>query len=187
MKPYLDYLPQVLAELDEIKEIAKVEDITLEAEWRNVKNIISDQWIELSTERGIKRREQLLNIQPFADDTLETRRFRIMARWNEKLPYTYRVLVEKLDILCGRNCYEMVLKPNEYGLTIKIELTQKRKFNEVQALSRRMIPANMVLVVTLRYNQHFTLAGFTHKQLSAYTHEQLRNEVLNNVNKYNEI
>jgi hypothetical protein len=178
MKPYLDYLPQVLAELDEIKEISKAEDITLGAEWKNVKDIISDQWIELSTERGIKRREKLLNIQPFADDTLETRRFRILTRWNEKLPYTYRVLSEKLDTLCGVDGYELELKPNLYSLSIKIELTQKRMLNDVQELSRRMIPANMVLVVTLRYNQHFTLARLTHGQLSVYTHEKLRSEVL---------
>lgn len=179
MKPYLDYLPQVLAELEEIKEIAKAEDITLESEWENVNKIIADQWIEISTERGIIRREKMLGIQPFTDDTLETRRFRILTRWNEKLPYTYRVLIERLNSLCGVGGYELDLKPNLYSISIKIELTQKRMFNDVQDLSRRMIPANMILVVTLRYNQHFTLARLTHGQLSAFTHEQLRNEVLN--------
>lgn len=121
----------------------------------------------------------MLGIQPFTDDTLETRRFRILTRWNEKLPYTYRVLIERLNSLCGVDGYELELQPNLYSISIKLELTQKRMFNDVQDLTRRMIPANMVLVVTLRYNQHFTLSRYTHGQLSAYKHEQLRNEVLN--------
>jgi len=41
-----------------------------------------------------------------------------------------------------------------------------------------MVPANIVITVELRYNQHLTLANFTHGQLGQHTHYDLRNEVI---------
>ena len=98
--------------------------------------------------------------------------------WNDKLPYTYRVLLERLNSLCGPDGYVIELNAGEYSLNIKIELTKKRMFDEVVKISRQMLPANIVVTVELRYNQHLTLANFTHEQLSQYTHYQLRNEVI---------
>ena len=51
-------------------------------------------------------------------------------------------------------------------------------FDEVDKLVRRMAPANLIITVELRYNQHLTLAKFTHAQLSQYTHKELREEVI---------
>jgi len=52
-------------------------------------------------------------------------------------------------------------------------------FDEVVRITRQMVPANLVVTVELRYNQHIKLAQYTHGQLSAFTHDQLRNEVMN--------
>lgn len=68
-------------------------------------------------ETGIARRETMLHIVPFADDTLEDRRFKVQAMWNGKLPYTYRILVEKLDNLCGPGNYVLHLNHGSYSLT----------------------------------------------------------------------
>ena len=43
---------------------------------------------------------------------------------------------------------------------------------------KETVPANMVLDLSLLYNQHKTLKQFTHRQLSAFTGKQIRNEVL---------
>jgi len=53
-----------------------------------------------------------------------------------------------------------------------------RQFEIVEVLLERVTPQNMLLYVEVRYNQHSTLARFTHAQLAAYTHKQLREEVL---------
>lgn len=179
MKELTEYLPPVFKELEEIKEIARIEGITLEAEWEEVKNIISDQWIEIATERGIERREKMLGIQPFSDESLEDRRFKILSKWNKKLPYTYRGLEQLLNALCGADGYVMELKPNEYSLDIKIELKRKRMLNEVQNTVQEMIPANLILMVSLKYNQYKDLKKFRYGDLKGrYTYKQLREEVL---------
>lgn len=95
------------------------------------------------------------------------------------MPYTYKALVNVLNSLCGEGQYTINLYNNEYRLKILIELTAKKLFDEVKSTVKRMIPANLILEVDLRYNQHKTLAKYTYKQLSKYTHIELREEVLN--------
>ena len=173
-----DLWPPIMQELREFQKIAEIEDSLFEQLKQEIENIVNDQFIQTATEKGIARRERMLKISPFADDTLETRRFRVQGVWNDKLPYTYRVLLERLDSLCGPDGYVMELNAGEYSLNIKIELTRKRMFDEVVRITRQMVPANIVITVELLYNQHLALANFTHEQLSQYTHYQLRNEVI---------
>jgi len=174
----LDLWPPIMQELKEFQRIAEIEWPLFEQIEQAIEDIVNDQFIQTATEKGIARRERMLKISPFADDTLETRRFRVQGAWNDKLPYTYRVLLERLDSLCGPDGYVIELNTGEYRLNIKIELTKKRMFDEVVKITRHMVPANILVTVELRYNQHITLANFTHGQLGQYTHYQLRNEVI---------
>lgn len=178
MTKIMDLWPPIMQELREFQKIAEIEEAFFERLKQEIQNIVDDQFIQTATERGIVRRERMLKVSPFADDTIETRRFRVQGLWNDKLPYTYRVLLERLDSLCGPDGYVMELNAGEYSLNIKIELTKKRMFDEVVRITRHMVPANIVITIELRYNQHLTLANFTHEQLSQYTHYQLRNEVI---------
>lgn len=178
MKQVQEYWPQILKEVREFKEIANAENPELELVWMAVNNLIDDQFIETATERGIERREKMLKIIPYADDDLESRRFRILAHWNDKLPYTYRILENKLNHLCGEGHYTMVLNSGDYSLDIKLELTRKRMFDEVSKLARQMVPANIFITVELRYNQYIDMYRKTHGQLREYTHDDLRNEVV---------
>ena len=178
MTKILDLWPPIMQELKEFQKIAEIEEAFFERLKQEIQNIVDDQFIQTATERGIARRERMLNVSPFADDTLETRRFRVQGIWNDKLPYTYRVLLERLDGLCGPDGYVIELNSGEYSLNIKIELTKKRMFDEVVRITQQMVPANLLITVELRYSQHLTLANFTHEQLSQYTHYQLRNEVI---------
>ena len=172
-----DLWPPIMQELKEFQKIAEIEDSLFEQLKQEIESIVNEQFISTATEKGIARREKMLKVVPFADDTLETRRFRVQSVWNDKLPYTYRVLLERLDSLCGPDGYVIELNAGEYSLNIKIELTKKRMFDEVVKITRQMVPANIFVTVELRYNQHFTFANFTHGQLRQYTHYQLRNEV----------
>ena len=174
-----DLWPPIMQELEEFQKIAEIEELYFEKLWQEIENIVDDQFIQTATEKGIARREKMLKVVPFADDTLETRRFRVQGVWNDKLPYTYRVLLERLDSLCGPDGYVIELNAGEYSLNIKIELTKKRMFDEVVKITRQMSPANIMVTVELRYNQHLMFENYTHGQLEQYTHYDLRNEVVN--------
>ena len=174
----LEYLPDVFSDYREIKAIADSENFELTILWKEVQNVLDDQFIETATEKGIARREKILKITPFADDDLESRRFRVLARENDKLPYSYRALQNKLNQLCGKNGYILTRDLDAYKITVKLELTQKRMFDEVEKVLEVMTPQTMILSVELRYNQNIDLSKFTHLQLSNYKHRELREEVI---------
>ena len=126
----------------------------------------------------VNRWEKLLKITPKGTETLAERRYRIMTRLIERIPHTIQNLKRQLDYICGADGYSIELFNDEYRLKVRVALTVKYKFDEVKALLARVIPANILLDFSLLYNQHLTLAKYTHAQLSNYTHDFIRNEVL---------
>lgn len=173
-----DYWIKEVSKIKEFDELGKTEDVEILDIKQEISNLIDDNFITTATETGISRREKILKIQPFADDTLDTRRFRVDAIWNNQLPYTYRQLINKLNNIVGINGYILALNNGLYTLNIKINLGQKRMLQDVDKTVKNMVPANLVITVELQYNRHMDLAQFTHQQISAKTHAQLREEVL---------
>lgn len=173
-----EYWPYIIQEIREFRKIAEIENPELEKLWQEMENTVDDQFIETATEKGIARREKILNVVPFADDTLESRRFRVRGLWNEKLPYTYRVLLEKLENLCGDDGYKVILDAGNYTVCIKVAIAAKRMIDAVKEIADRMLPANLAITVELLYRQHITLGQYTHGYLGGYTHHELREEVI---------
>lgn len=166
---------QKVQEFQAIAEAVDPEVVDLNEE---TENLLDDQFIQDATINGIARREKMLKIQPFADDTLETRRFRVGVKWNNQLPYTFRQLEKRLTDLVGLNGYTTVLNNGAYTLTVRISLGVKRMLQDAEIMVNNMAPCNLVITVGLLYNKHSDLATFTHAQLAAYTHFQLKEEVL---------
>lgn len=175
----LSYLPPILRDIKEIIEIAQVEKPVLEEIWENIENALNNQFLVSANESGLSRYEKMLKISTPATDSIETRRFRILTRYQEQAPYTWRLLKQLLDNLLGEGQYELKRNVAAKTLSVKIELTVKGQFDAVVVMLERITPQNMVLSVELRYNQHSKLAQYTHAQLAAFTHKQLREEVLN--------
>ncbi len=174
----LNYLPPVLHEIKEIVEIANIEKKPLEGTWQAIEDSLNNQFIVTMNENGASRYEKMLKMNVPEIDTLETRRFRVLSRYQEQLPYTHLMLKQLLNSLLGEGKYVPIRDTANKSLTIKIELTVKGMFDAVVATVERITPQNMMLTVELRYNQHSKLALFTHRQLATYTHKQLREEVI---------
>jgi hypothetical protein len=174
----IDYLPGVLREVKEFKALSGSENPEVLKLWEELENVLDDQFINDSTINGLKRWENILKIKPLDTDTLSDRKFRILSRLNEQLPYTYNNLDAQLTLLCGKGGYRLNLDNREYALTVKVALTAKKKFSEVGNLLARVVPCNIVISLLLLYNQHKTLHQFTHTQLSKYSHKELREEVI---------
>lgn len=175
MKKPNEYLPPIIKELEQIQIISDVEDEILQTQWEAVNMIIDDQWIETATQRGIKRREKILNVQPYSDATLEERRQRVLALWFSYIPYTYRTLKKILDMLCGEEKYTLELFPNIYTLKLEIELENKTVSTDIVNLVTEMIPANLIFI----YNTNFEIKDLTvyvGTDLSAGSHDIIEAE-----------
>lgn len=174
-------LPLVLQGCREFQAIDGAEIPELKALWQAIENARDDQYIPSLTISGIKRWEKILGVTPKADENFDDRRFRILNRVNESLPFTYRFLENQFTILCGENGYRLEVDHGNYKLIVRVELASKSKYTDVEALLKRVVPANMIIDLSLLYNQHQTVGRFTHAQLHAWTHEHIRSEVLSNV------
>ncbi|KMY49243.1 putative phage tail protein [Peribacillus loiseleuriae] len=175
----LQYLPPVLQEIKEYQILTRAEKQDINELSAAIKQLKDDQFVSTSTLVGVQRREKLMRITPKGTDTLDERKFRILVRMNEQLPNTLRTLARQLINLCGEDGYSLVLDHNNYILKVRIALTAKSNFQAVENLLDRVVPANLIIDLSLKYNQYSALSKFTHGQLSNYTHEQLRNEVFN--------
>lgn len=140
----VSYLPPFMAGFKEIV-------ITLEAEnpefllvWRAADQVLKNEFIEMADEYGISRFEKMLGILPSREDTLESRRARVRSQWINVLPYTVRMLLQKLQIVCGST--DFVLKNDfekGYTLLLYTNLEQFGSVEEVENILGTMVPCNI--------------------------------------------
>lgn len=175
----LENLPQVLTELDEVKAIANVEDVIITSTWSLLDQAIDNQFVNSADVAGLSRYERMLQLKISDTDTIETRVFRILSRFQENAPYTWRDLNKLLGNLLGFDNFILERDVVAKSLTVNLELTVERQFDILVDLLERVVPANMTIDVKLRYNTHVYLSQFRHSQLKNYTHTQLREDKLN--------
>lgn len=178
MADVISYLPEILRDVYEFQQLSAAENAELECSRQELENIISDNFIATLTERGCFRWEKMLGITPKSTDDIEVRRFRILSKLNEELPFTLKGLKRQLSILCGEDGFSVELDNDNYMLSVLVALTAKNQFEEVGKLLEREVPANIVISLGLKYNQHLMLSAYTHGDLAAFTHDRLRNEVV---------
>ena len=174
----LNYLPTVFAEVKEMIAHAVAEKPEIERLWTASDTAYEDQFLYTMSEYGIKRWEKILNISPLGTDSLEDRRFRIINRLNAQLPYTYRMMQNRLNQMCGADGYTMTYDADTWTLTVRVALTRKNQLADALKVIEEMLPVNIVLDFDLLYNSHVVLSRFTYAHLSAYTHSALYSEPL---------
>ena len=115
---------------------------------------VLDEWfIETATVDGISRLESIVGIVPEPTDSLELRRFRLMAKMTEKLPYTDETLEDRLDSICGIGNYTIVRDYDNYYLKVITWLNTDGAFELLGKDLRAMIPCNLVFEL---FNQQET-------------------------------
>lgn len=157
----IDYLPPFLRDVEENKSIlTKGDQPAVSKLWDGIDDILNDIFVLTATENGIERWEKLLNLTAFDTDTLDYRRMRVMTKLNDSIPYTYKGLKEKLNVMCGEGNYLLIPSFNEYELEIVVSLPLSGQADELDYMLSYMIPAN--IVVTSRNNMVRTMTGTVH-------------------------
>lgn len=142
------YLPKVLQEVLEFKTINGTLDTELSAIDEKIKNITSEVIVQTATEYGISKWEKSLGITYKQGETLDVRRFRIQNTLTNKLPYTYRWLVNKLTEITGSSSGFIIdMDYENYEITITLSGLNTDIMAEVQRQLRVAVPANMELLI----------------------------------------
>lgn len=142
----VSYLPPFMADFKEISVTLEAENPEFVLVWNAAERVLSNEFIESADEYGISRFEKILNILPSTEDTLESRRARVQARWFNTIPYTMKAFLAKLEALCGDSDFTVTKEYDKY--TVRI-LTNLELFGQVEELERiidSMIPCNMIVI-----------------------------------------
>lgn len=144
----IKYLPYEVRKYKDYQVITDSENPEFTKIFNISKEILDESFIESSTEYGVSRLEKIVGIYPDVNDSLEDRKVNLLIWWNNYVPYTWRVLIEKLNSICGVGKYDIKLFHNEYILEIDSQLNTPNQYENLRILLDTIIPANMVIIST---------------------------------------
>lgn len=142
----VSYLPNILQTGKEVQAITNAENPEFQSVFDTSELVLNNVFIQTGDMDGIKRYEKILKIKPSENDTLETRRFRVLSRWNDRIPYTWNALLQKLDTLCGKNQYTINLLNAIYTLNLETHLGVFGTIDELNVMLDRIIPCNLIII-----------------------------------------
>ena len=174
----IEHLPPFIQEYREIKHIMSSENPEFQLICDESERIKNNQFIQSCDSNGISRFEKILKITPSDNEALQLRISRVLAKWNDVIPYTLKALIDKLDILCGVDNYTINLDTDNYKLNVNVALPIKHAFSVIVATMEEIVPANMICTCRLIYNTHEVIAKYPHYILMQFTHQELCNIVI---------
>ena len=141
----VSYLPPFIAEYKETNLTLTAENPEFVLVWKAADRTLKNEFIATADEYGISRFEKILHILPSRDDTLESRRSRVQSRWFTTLPYTWRMLIQKLIALCGENDFTITKQFDFYRIDLDVHLELFGQVEELERIMETMLPCNMVM------------------------------------------
>lgn len=143
------YLPPFIAELKEIRTALDAENPEFALVWKAADQTLKNEFIATADEYGIARFEKILNILPSTEDTLESRRSRCQSKWFDRIPYTLRILLQKLMALCGDMNFTITNNfTGGYTLMLDTNLELYGQVEELEHIIDEVVPCNIVVFTT---------------------------------------
>lgn len=178
----LEYLPPFMQNYKELQNIFDVEEPKLHDINIQIDKILDNQFISTCDENGILLFENLLNITPNFNDVLQTRITRVLMKFNDFPPYTFKYLINALDALYGCENYQFIEKFDDYFFDINfINNFLPNDINLLNEFIYYIKPANLVYQITSK--NIFDFHVFTGNILSG----NYKKSVIHFENYFNEV
>ena len=172
-----DHLPLYVQEYREIQGIRTAENPEFKMLQDKSETTKNNMFIFYTDEEGIERHEKMFGLTPLKSDSLQARQANVLAQHTNNTNYTEYCLMNRLDIICGgRKNYTLEIDRYFYEVVVYLNPNVKHLINTVTSMLANMLPANMVYMVTMNYNDHSLLGAYPDYYLSQFTHQELYNE-----------
>lgn len=142
----IDHLPPFLQKYREFNIILGTENPEFQLTADESERIKDDQFILSSSKDGLIKFERLLNINVSKDEILESRRSRVMSRWNDISPYTYHALLSKLLSLHDSDNFIINRLYDQYVIEIITHLEIAGQVDELDRMLDYIMPANLDVI-----------------------------------------
>ncbi|MGK4109406.1 putative phage tail protein [Enterococcus cecorum] len=164
-----EMLPEWYQGVYEMNKLMEVEQSLLDELALKIKQSQDNLYVSTADSDTIRIYEQMLKIATTSDDTLESRRFRVLTRLASQKPYTKRYLTEMLNSI-GTDVTVTCLY-DEYTVLINSVFERRGQMADVNYLIRTIVPAN--LQVDVRNALRTNAANLKLKQAAALTSDEV--------------
>lgn len=139
-----EYWPRYLQDVIEFDQIARAEQPEFTKVRQDVQGAPDDFFIVSLSDYGCRRWEVILGLPVAPDAPLEARREKILIKYLDQLPYTYRALLKYLSTVSED--FTVLLDNDAYELFLRIVLNGYTQRDALLAVLGQMLPANLVLL-----------------------------------------
>lgn len=143
-----NYVPPFLLKYGELKELYESENPEFKELNTETDNLLDNQFIGSTNEKGIARYEALLGITGTQEYSLEERQIKVYTAWIDDIPYTFNTLKERIERLCGKGNFTLMVNNNEHKVIITTHLEYQLQSEELERMLDIILPANMILLIT---------------------------------------
>lgn len=144
------HLPPEINELQEAIQIVEAENPEFDLIGRRTDRVDTNIFPLLADELGIRTLESWLNLDSNRALSLDQRRIEILAKLNERLPYTWIKLHKMLASVVGWDNFEL----ERIGARIVCKVNDPKYVGTVNQLFERIIPMNLYWVMVSRPVEH---------------------------------
>lgn len=159
----IEYLPSFFKDIREFKQVFQVEDEEIEKLKGQIEKILQEVIVDVSEDYGLQRYEKIYNISNNVMD-LSNRRFNILSKINNRLPYSLNWLKNKLNSTIGKENYTLTIDYNKYSMEINVAILFKDIAILLNKDLKEQLPANLQVTINLfqteQCQQYFT--GIVH-------------------------
>lgn len=149
----IEYLPNFMQDIKEFKELFSAEDIEIEQLKVAIEKIFSEIIVKTAEGYGLDRYEKIYQINA-ESDLLEARRLKILLKINDKVPYSYKWLVNTLDTVLGKENYKVAIDYANYNMKIEILLNYSELAEILKKDLVKKMPANIKLDYRLKVSEN---------------------------------
>lgn len=149
------YFPDCMQGIAEFEQLAQTENLEFDHAWTALDRMLADCFVESADETGVRFWERLTRIPIAASDPISVRKFRILLKINNQLPYTMRWLENKLESVFGTGAFTLGRDLAEHTLYIETDMAYAETLASLYADLRRAVPANLILHTTVSFAQDF--------------------------------
>ena len=142
----MSYLPLFMQGYREPAATLRAKEPEFDIVWAAADRMLRNRSISTADEYGIGRLERILGIYPQEGEPLELRRLRLQNRWCSSLPYTVRVLAERVaECLKGEHNFSICTDFQDgYRMELVVYTSNESLTEELWYILSTIVPANIM-------------------------------------------
>lgn len=152
----IEHMPPFLRDVREFIKIFDAEDEVIKNLDIDLKSLLTEVIVRTANSYGLDRYEKIYNISNISSN-VEIRRINILNKINDRVPFTYKWLYNKLKEALGEGNFNLICE--DYSLTIIIYGLKMEIADIYRENLRQQLPANIAITFNLRMNSNYYIGA----------------------------